>query len=530
MKNIIIILLILFVYGCQQPADTNSGLVGVLYNRADLSNPKQYSVIGTLEQSWGAENGFSSDWSGQWEGYVIAPVDGEITFYVTSNRYASLRISDAEVESADPEISDSLTITAQKGEKYPINLIYRHIDGGEGYFNVQWSYNGNGRISIPPENLMYDGKIHDTWLWLKEPDQDEINRSQFLTVPVEHVVVHHEPGFLHAWPANNGIWIWGDEILVGFVKATFLYDVLKHSFDRSQPSYSILARSLDGGYTWTVEDPDNFVGDGKRPVSLNRRIDFTHPDFALRVADAEFYYSYDRGKTWNGPYTFQSEDGTELTSRTDYLVNDTHDCLIFLSLKDERVKAGLPDRAFTVQTTDGGLKIDFVSWMTETDTIRSVMPSTVRIAGEHLVSALRRRYDPPNVEKSAPQHNWIDVYQSFDNGKNWEFLSKVADTDRGTRNGNPPSLVKLQDGRLCVTYAFRGVPYSIRARISSDNGKTWGKEIILRENVLPPDIGYTRSVVRTDGKVVTVYYLATEELKEEHIEATIWDPSDVISR
>jgi hypothetical protein len=527
MKKVIAILLILVVYGCQPPEDINSGLVGVLYNQVDLSNPKQFSVIGTLEQTWGAENGFTTEWSGQWEGYVIAPVDGEITFYITSNRHAVLRISDEEIESTDPEITENLTITAQKGEKYPVNLIYRHVNGGEGFFNVQWSYEGTGRTPIPPENLIYDRKIQDNWLWLEEPNPKEINRSTFLTVPVEHVIVYHEPGYLNAWPANNGIWIWGDEILVGFVKATFLYDVLKHSFDRSQPSYSILARSLDGGYTWAVEDPDNFVGDGKRPVSLNHQINFTHPDFAMRVANVELYYSYDRGKTWNGPFAFQAEEEIELTSRTDYLANDAQDCLIFLSLKDERVKAGLPDRAFTARTTDGGLKIDFVSWMTETDTVRSVMPSTVRIEGEHLVSALRRRYDPPNVEKSAPQQNWIDVYQSFDNGNTWTFLSKVADTDRGTRNGNPPSLVKLPDGRLCVTYAFRGVPYSIRARISADNGKTWGKEIILRENVLPPDIGYTRSVVRTDGKVVTVYYLATEERKEEHIEATIWDPSGI---
>lgn len=520
----IIIVMLVLLCGCQSSKEKYNGLVGVFLNRADLSNPKQYSVITTLEQTWGSENGFSTEWSGLWEGYVIAPEDGEIVFHLSTDKYAVLRVFDQEIEVMYTNAEGSIRIPVERGESYPVHLTYLHEDGGEGQFKVQWSVNGSNRTSIPPDNLYHTSMNEVNWIWLKEPEEYEIDRRLFVTLPVEHVLVYHKPGYFNGWPANNGIWIWEDEILVGFTRATFKFDVLKHSFDRSQPTSSLLARSFDGGENWNVEDPDNFVGDGKLPVPLQEPINFTHPDFAMRINRTEFYYSYDRGKTWNGPFIFPAEDGQELTSRTDYLINGDNDCLFFLSLVDERVRSGLPDRSFAARTMDGGRSIDFISWMTETDTIRSVMSSTVRIEGDHLVSAMRRRYDIPDVEKSAPQKNWIDVYQSFDNGYSWSFLSKVADTDRGTRNGNPPSLIKLRDGRLCVTYAFRGVPYSIRARISSDNGRTWGKEIILRENVLPPDIGYTRSVQRSDGKVVTLYYLATEQYKEEHIEAAIWDP------
>ncbi len=45
-----------------------------------------------------------------------------------------------------------------------------------------------------------------------------------------------------------------------------------------------------------------------------------------------------------------------------------------------------------------------------------------------------------------------------------------------------PSMVKLKDGRFCVTYGDRAVPWGIRARISDDNGKTWGPIIHLRED------------------------------------------------
>jgi len=156
--------------------------------------------------------------------------------------------------------------------------------------------------------------------------------------------------------------------------------------------------------------------------------------------------------------------------------------------------------------------------------IRSVMPSTVRISKNHLISALRRRLDRGGAEY---RKNWIDVYESKDNGKTWSFLSKVADTDPGGllhRNGNPPSMVRLKDGRLCVTYGYRGVPYGIRAKFSKDNGKTWGPEIHLRDDGRSWDMGYTRTMQRPDGKLVTVYYYTTEEIPEEHIAATIWDP------
>lgn len=145
------------------------------------------------------------------------------------------------------------------------------------------------------------------------------------------------------------------------------------------------------------------------------------------------------------------------------------------------------------------------------------MPSTVRTSQTHLVSALRRRLDDEGGERDS-----IDVYVSNDNGRTWGFLSKVADS--GTNNGNPPSMVRMRDGRLCVTYGYRSVPYGIRARISVDNGKTWGDEIVLRQDIRSWDFGYTRTVQRTDGKLVTIYYCTTKESPEQHIVATIWDP------
>jgi len=240
-----------------------------------------------------------------------------------------------------------------------------------------------------------------------------------------------------------------------------------------------------------------------------------------------FYFSYDKGNSWKGPFNFPDLGKGEMSSRTDYLVKNEKKCLIFTSVKDERVRASLQDHAICIKTEDGGQSFKFVGWMTEQDTIRSVMPATIRISKNHLVSAMRRRLDPPKDNKYGLAKNWIDVYQSEDNGANWSFLAKIANTDQGIRNGNPPSMVRLDNGTLAVIYGYRGVPYSIRARISRDNGKTWSKEIILRDDARVWDIGYLRSVVRQDGKVVSVYYFSTEERPERHIAATIWDPRGI---
>ena len=84
--------------------------------------------------------------------------------------------------------------------------------------------------------------------------------------------------------------------------------------------------------------------------------------------------------------------------------------------------------------------------------------------------------------------------------------------------------MKLRDGRLVITYGYRSAPYGIRARISKDEGKTWGDEIILRNDGGAWDLGYTRSLQRSDGKMLTVYYFNDHEDTERYIGATIWSP------
>jgi hypothetical protein len=103
-------------------------------------------------------------------------------------------------------------------------------------------------------------------------------------------------------------------------------------------------------------------------------------------------------------------------------------------------------------------------------------------------------------------------------------LAAQRDACPDTGEGNPPSLIRLADGRLCLTYGYRAVPFGIRARLSGDGGKTWNQEIVLRDDGGGRDVGYPRSVQRPDGKVVTVYYFHDTLKGERYIAATIWGP------
>lgn len=332
------------------------------------------------------------------------------------------------------------------------------------------------------------------------------------SIPVEHVIVYREPGKFCGWPANNGIWVWGDEILVGFHLNYYKESEDRHSIDRDKPSQRVLARSLDGGRSWKLEIPEALNSEQK-PAPCAGGIDFSNPDFAMSCRGSKLYFSYDRGKTWRGPYKLPLFGQKGVMARTDYIVNGKDDCLIFLTATKTNGKEGRP---FCARTRDGGRTIEFVSWIAPEPSGYSIMPSTVRISEKKLVCTIRR------YERGDVKRGWVEVHVSNDNGRTWQFLSKAGDT--GTRSGNPPSMVRLEDGRLCVTYGYRSKPYGIRAKISNDEGRTWSDVIHLRDDARTWDIGYTRTVQRADGKLVTLYYYTTEENRQQHIAGTIWDP------
>jgi hypothetical protein len=181
---------------------------------------------------------------------------------------------------------------------------------------------------------------------------------------------------------------------------------------------------------------------------------------------------------------------------------------MFLTASKSNGKEGRP---FGARTTDGGKTWKFVGWIAPEPPGYSIMPSTVRLGEKELLSAVRVR-DGDN--------SWLEAWFSPDDGQSWTLRSKPAETGEG----NPAAMLRLADGRVCVTYGVRAAPFGMRARLSGDGGRTWGEEITLRGRGGGRDIGYPRSVERPDGKIVTVYYWNDDPAETRYIAATIWDP------
>jgi hypothetical protein len=140
---------------------------------------------------------------------------------------------------------------------------------------------------------------------------------------------------------------------------------------------------------------------------------------------------------------------------------------------------------------------------------------------------MRRKHEERFGERPSLVKNWIEAAESYDNGRSWRSLGMVAETDHGERNGNPPALVRLPDGRLIVAYGYRARPYGIRMKLSEDGGKSWGGELVVRKDGATWDMGYPRMVLNGEGKLVIIYYFTTDDRYEQHIEASIIDPDDL---
>lgn len=343
-------------------------------------------------------------------------------------------------------------------------------------------------------------------------------------VESKNVIVYKEDGRFGGWPANHGVWSWGDEILVGFELGYFKDNPRGHDIDYSKPAEHVLSRSLDGGETWKLERPQGLqpppdveiagvpaARGGRAMRECTERIDFSNPDFVMTFrmtsindGQSRYYYSMNRGKSWEGPCALPNFGQPGIAARTDYLVNSKDELIAMVTAAKSNRREG---RVICIRTVDGGQSWEFVSYVGPEPLDYAIMPSTVRLGPKELFSAIRRRY-------------WIDAYRSNDNGESWEFVNQpVVRT-----GGNPPSMVQLEDGRLAITYGYRLEPHGIRARISDDEGYSWGEEIVLRTDGGGRDLGYPRTVQRTDGKLVTVYYYNDSPTTERYIGGTIWDP------
>jgi hypothetical protein len=85
--------------------------------------------------------------------------------------------------------------------------------------------------------------------------------------------------------------------------------------------------------------------------------------------------------------------------------------------------------------------------------------------------------------------------------------------------GLPPHLLHLRDGRVLCLYGHRRPPFGIRARLSVDSGRTWGEELIIRDDLRNGNCGYPTAVEEDDGALFVACY-AEDDQDVTHIVGT----------
>jgi hypothetical protein len=397
----------------------------------------------------------------------------------------------------------------------------------------------------------------------------------------DHHVVFREDGRNPGWAAAVGkMYRWDNELLFAFYDYKYLDDprtANEHNTDDSIPTPVKLARSLDGGATWSFEYPkypgaragvlDLFEdpGAGPAPVDPPGGIDFTDPNFAMVVrvtanctsvttcrnpngnrpftryhnnydgptgARSWFVYTTDRGRTWSPRYWLPAAPDLGpyfgVRARTDYIVNGPNEMQLFMAVDaTQEVERGVLERGvISIRTTDGGRTWTRDGEMTPFEPGQQrIMPSTVRIDEDTLVSAVR-----DTTFSATGMAGSFEVYRSDDNGATWTYLNTPVEFGPST---SPPSMVLTDDGHLVLTYGNR-TTRQLEAIVSTDAGSTWGEVVVGRTGAAHFDISYPRSVVLANGDIVTAYHWNDPETsptcdqndddEPTYVATTTWNP------
>lgn len=192
-----------------------------------------------------------------------------------------------------------------------------------------------------------------------------------------------------------------------------------------------------------------------------------------------------------------------------------------------------------VQMSDGNLGVSFYGWQSpeemnayfyisrddgRTWEMRSVIQNNltettvIALPSGNLLAAARTRHD---------QH--LELFNSDDNGQTWKGLGAHTNSLQ-----HPAHLLILKDGRVLMTYGIRHrwFFYGVGARISSDEGKTWGEPRLLvqfedPQSQPPIDCGYPSDVQFADGTIMTAYYVNRVAAHARyHMGVVLWKVED----
>lgn len=211
--------------------------------------------------------------------------------------------------------------------------------------------------------------------------------------------------------------------------------------------------------------------------------------------------SVDRGKTWTRAET------VSLPEEADYFVpfGDIH--------------AGAEGILGTTCYGTSGV------WFVASRDDGKTWPEHQRIAEKYNETSLLYLGDGNWLAAARPvDKNGMGLFRSTDNGATWAFECRLS-----LPMQHPGHLLRLSDGRILFSCGLRNPgSHGVSARLSEDEGHTWGPAFPLVAYQRPADGGYPSSSQRADGVIVTAYYCAqTPSHERYHMGVVLWRPDEI---
>jgi len=362
-----------------------------------------------------------------------------------------------------------------------------------------------------------------------------------LLTDIEHLQVDYARDRYAGHPRQGGIFDFGGgEIAVLYNRAPCAYreiaDVGHDYTGYHSRSQVILARSLDGGYTWDRKD-DVVVFDQTTPIGerqawvrqvedkqgvVRECIDLNAPDTALFFGRtwagegdppallAFALRSPDRGRTWECVPTPLHPPGAGVSM-----------------LKDGHPAVRMPDGTrLVVASHVGGI------WLYGSDDQGLTWECLAHVCsdptglGRPTYAGLLRLPSGRLQCYSLNIGGWRDAIQmcySDDGGYSWSLPQPIVRWGQSPwvarrtpdawatgpafgKHYRSPWPMRLADGRLLVIFARRKPPFGIGVIASEDDGASWSPEQILRDDASTPDIGYSVAVETPPNHIFTAYY------------------------
>ncbi|NLX04546.1 MAG: exo-alpha-sialidase [Phycisphaerae bacterium] len=232
------------------------------------------------------------------------------------------------------------------------------------------------------------------------------------------------------------------------------------------------------------------------------------------------YFSEDFGETWSEPVARPpTSDGRHWYQWDSYLVDK-------IPAAGRTVRVAETGYNYIGDTKTTQAEIRFSEDLCRTWSAPVRVPqwkgvnevALVRAANGDMVAACRTD-KPAHIEDTLDHYEGLGVSISSDDGHTWSPVNMLYDYGR-----HHPSLVRLGDGRIVMTYVVRkgypdtadGFPqFGIEAVISRDHGRTWNLDdkIVLAEwagNRQGPNAWWassqaTSTILLPDGRLLTAF-------------------------